>query len=58
MQEAQWLQERGLRANENCATKSIGYRQALEFLESYKASNVPPSEEMLVRPINSVNSQV
>ena len=48
VQEAQWLQERGLRASENCATKSIGYRQALEFLESYQASKASPSGELLV----------
>ena len=48
MQEAQWLQELGLRANENCATKSIGYRQALEFLERYQASKAPPFGELLV----------
>ena len=33
LQESQWLLDQGLSSNTNSATKSIGYRQAMELLE-------------------------
>lgn len=41
--------EQGLKANTNCATKAIGYRQALELLERCRAEGRAPTAELLVR---------
>jgi hypothetical protein len=44
VQEAQMLLDAGLVPNSNCATRAIGYRQALEFLAACRAEDAEEGE--------------
>lgn len=41
------MQNQGLKSNTNSATKSIGYRQALDFLEAIKQGEEPEEKPMV-----------
>jgi len=48
------LISRGLRPNVNCATRAIGYRQVLEFLEAGAAAEHGPDEAAVVELARSI----
>jgi len=48
VQESEWLLDQGLVADQNSATKAIGYRQSLEFLQSHRRAGTTPDAKGLV----------
>lgn len=48
LKEARGLLDQGLLPNSNCATKSIGYRQGMEFLQRFDGSPIAPDAKDLV----------
>lgn len=58
VQEAQWMLEQGIMADSNCASRGIGYRQALLALQRWQAHPADATPQQLVSIICSHCSDV
>lgn len=48
VQEAQWMLDQGITADTNCASRAIGYRQALLALQHWQAHPADATPQQLV----------
>lgn len=61
LQEAQWMLDQGIQPNSNCASRGIGYRQALSALQHWHAHprDIQPSQLVqMVKDIQQASRQL
>lgn len=56
LKEAQWLLRQGITADTNCASRGIGYRQALLALQHWQENPADASPQQLVQLVKDIQS--
>lgn len=53
LQEAKWMLQQGIQADTNCASRGIGYRQALLALQQWQMQPDGATAQKLVRHMSA-----